>query len=348
MSRWLVCAALVLGYATGAAAQPTSNLAEAAAAYRAAEKAMGEGRFDEAAKSYGTSYEISKDPVLFFKIAAALDKANKCPVAVTYYRRYLREAKPPENFQKLTEARIATCEGKTGKSAGDGSGVLDDLGELGGGAAQAPAKPGNAAASPGSATGQPAGKPARVGTAEAATEPATEPAGEPTAAASTEATGAETTAEPPTAEPPAAPSFEGPALAAGDDYRPPPSRVTAAWFGVAAGLALATAGSVFALSAETTEDDLADLYVLRAGGSRLTYDGANRDRYDDLVERGERYQTLAWISFGAAGAAALTATYLFLTAPDASPERPSRAARRPALRPLLSTDAAGVSASVRW
>ena len=84
---------------------------------------MAERRYDDAAREYGAAYEVSKDPVLFFKIGSALDKADKCAVAITYYRRYLREAKPSANFQKLTTERIATCEGRLrpGSKADEGA-----------------------------------------------------------------------------------------------------------------------------------------------------------------------------------------------------------------------------------
>ena len=127
MLRWIFCAALVLATAAGASAQPAKpDLAEAASLYRAAEQAMTERRYDDAARDYGAAYEISKDAVLFFKIGSALDKGGKCPVAVTYYRRYLREAKPTAEHQKLTNERIAVCEGtrkpEGGADAGGASG----------------------------------------------------------------------------------------------------------------------------------------------------------------------------------------------------------------------------------
>lgn len=310
MARWLLCAALLLGSATTTWAQPNRDLSEATASYRAAEKAMTDGRFEEAARSYGSAYEISKDPVLFFKMGSALDKAGKCQVAITYYRRYLREAKPAANYQKLTAERIAACEAKTGARPAEPTGP-----------AEIPDVPDEAPA-PG-ATGAATTGPAKPPVETAAPEASPAEAPEPDAPEATPA------------EPPAAPIDDG--------YQAPSGRRTGAWFSVAAGLAFVTVGSVFALSAETTEDDIADLYVIRAGGRALAYDGATRDRYDDLVARGDRYQTLAWVSFGLAGAAALTATYLLVTAPDESPSAP-----RTALRPMLGPGGAGVSAAWRW
>ena len=88
----------------------TPDFARAAELYKAAERAMTESRFDDAARDYGSAYEITRDSLLFFKIASAHDKAGRCPVALTYYRRYLKEAKPTPEYMKLTQGRIAACE----------------------------------------------------------------------------------------------------------------------------------------------------------------------------------------------------------------------------------------------
>ena len=63
-----------------------------------------------AARDFLAAYEITKDPVLFFKIGSAYEKAGKCPTAVGYYDRYLAEAKPEENFVTITKERIDAFE----------------------------------------------------------------------------------------------------------------------------------------------------------------------------------------------------------------------------------------------
>lgn len=123
----LLSASIAVAQPAGAGASPDQaapapaapDFARAAELYKAAEKAMADSRFDDAARDYGSAYEITRDSLLFFKIASAHDRAGRCPVALTYYRRYLKEAKPTTEYQKLTQARIATCEkGTTGASAG--------------------------------------------------------------------------------------------------------------------------------------------------------------------------------------------------------------------------------------
>ncbi len=96
-----------------ALAQPAGvDLVEAKALYSAAERELAAGQYAEAAKDYGAAYDVTKDPVLFFKIGNANQKAGQCAVAVAYFRRYLAEAAPAERFVALTRERIAQCEPK--------------------------------------------------------------------------------------------------------------------------------------------------------------------------------------------------------------------------------------------
>ncbi|MBK9030399.1 MAG: hypothetical protein IPL61_03510 [Myxococcales bacterium] len=106
--RILAGAALVVAATAGLAlAQP--DYKAAAEHYKIAEQAMARGAFSDAALEYGIAYDITKDPILFFKIGQANDKAGKCPVALTYYNRYLKEGSPSEEYLQLTTERIAAC-----------------------------------------------------------------------------------------------------------------------------------------------------------------------------------------------------------------------------------------------
>ena len=75
---------------------------------------MKAGEYESAAKEYGYAYSITKDPVLFYRIARAHHENGDCKTALVYYGRYLKEAKPNEEFQKLTEAEIAECKATLG------------------------------------------------------------------------------------------------------------------------------------------------------------------------------------------------------------------------------------------
>src|SRR5690349_10165530 len=119
MRPLLIAGALALGVAgvamapAPAHAQAPPDFKKAAEHYKAAEAAMAAELYLDAAREYAIAYEITRDAVLFFKIATANDKGGKCEIAVTYYRRYLKEGKPDEEYRKLTEQRIAVCEGTT-------------------------------------------------------------------------------------------------------------------------------------------------------------------------------------------------------------------------------------------
>jgi hypothetical protein len=120
MRPLLIAGALAIGVAGAAVAaapalaqQAQPDFKKAAEHYKAGEAAMAAELYLDAAREYAIAYEITRDPVLFFKIATANDKGGKCDVAVTYYRRYLKEGKPDEEFRKTTEQRIAVCEGTT-------------------------------------------------------------------------------------------------------------------------------------------------------------------------------------------------------------------------------------------
>ncbi len=374
MLRWFFCAALVVATSATAGAQPANkpDLAEAAALYRAAEQAMAERRYDDAARDYGAAYEISKDAVLFFKIGSALDKGGKCSVAVTYYRRYLREGKPSAEHQRLTNERITACEKSDGKTGKPPEAKPDAKPEAKPDANKPPAKPtsGSEVAAIPNGTAGTAGSGAT--TASATSVPASPsapaaPAIDPNAAAPATQTGSSDaptgdaplgdeasgeTAEP-TGEVAAAAAASETAevaaaatAAAGDPnaevFPAPPWRRTAAWVSVGTGIAFVTIGAVMALSAESTEDDITDLYIVRLGEEPLAFNGSTERRYDQMVERGERYQTLAWASFGVAAAAAAAATYFFLTSPSSETELAKPAI---ALRPILAKDGGGVGAS---
>lgn len=241
-------------FAQPAPAEPAEpNFAQATELYNAASKALDEGRGDDAARDFLAAFEITKDPVLFFKIGSAYEKAGKCSDAVGYYERYLAEAKPEENFVALTKQRIDACKAATA-------------------------------------------------------EPAAEPAAKPAAPA-------------PAAEAPMA---------------PPSKNQDRAWLFVGGGLAFVTAGVVLAYSAESAEQDVKDLYV-SSGGNPPEFDAETKERYDDLVAEGERYQYLSWASFGIAAGCAIGATIYFL-----------RARGDVTVAPVVTPKQTGVTATIRF
>lgn len=110
------------------------------------------------------------------------------------------------------------------------------------------------------------------------------------------------------------------------------------WLLVGGSIALVTIGSVLAYSSNAAERDVDDLYV-GLDGQPPAFNTATRERYDDAIAEGERYQTLSIISFSAAGAlAAGAAVWFFL----------DRDAETITVTPAVAPGTAGVSTTIRF
>jgi hypothetical protein len=90
---------------------PAPDLAHAKELYDTANQAMSEGRYLDAAAAFGAAYDITHDPILFFKIGTANEKAGRCDVALIYFGRYLREGKPDLKFQAMAQDHVRACHG---------------------------------------------------------------------------------------------------------------------------------------------------------------------------------------------------------------------------------------------
>ncbi|HEY5933800.1 MAG TPA: hypothetical protein VIU61_04180 [Kofleriaceae bacterium] len=104
-----ICAVVLT--AASVMAQPAPDVGRAKTLYDAAQTAMTESRYADAIRDYTAAFEITKDAVLLFKIGTAYQKFGQCELALTYYRRYLKEGKPAEAFVTLTRDRIIACNG---------------------------------------------------------------------------------------------------------------------------------------------------------------------------------------------------------------------------------------------
>jgi tetratricopeptide (TPR) repeat protein len=256
---WLMRAVAILSVVAGlgvARAQPTpevtppdppppvaqaASIERATALYAQATAAMDAGRFAAAARDFTAAYDITKDPVLFFKIGSAHEKLGDCATALGYYRRYLADANPEPQFVELTNERISDC-------------AVDE-----------PASP--------------------------------------------------STADPETTRI---------ALVTSRNK-------DAAWLLVGGALTFVTAGAVLAYSIGSSEQDLRDLYTSTTGRTPV-FDDKTRERYDELVAEGKRFELLAWTSFGLAAGCAIGAAIYF-----------RRAARDVTVTPMVTPTSAGVS-----
>jgi hypothetical protein len=110
------------------------------------------------------------------------------------------------------------------------------------------------------------------------------------------------------------------------------------WLLVGGSIAMLTVGVVLAYSAESSQKDIDDLYVGLEGNPPI-FDARTKQRYDDLISEGERYEKLSWVSFGLAAGLAAGAAIWFYT---------SRDGESAVITPSVQKDGASVSATVRW
>ncbi|HTM23304.1 MAG TPA: hypothetical protein VL172_22435 [Kofleriaceae bacterium] len=139
MRAWLLAIVVCLGTATAAvrpaAAQPTDqDKQNAKKAWDKAQAALKKGEWAIAQREFGTCYEVTKDPVMFYWIAYAHDKGGNCDAATIYYRRYIKEGKPGESDRKRSEDAIARCEGGAKPPDNGGGGDVKPPDNGGGGA----------------------------------------------------------------------------------------------------------------------------------------------------------------------------------------------------------------------
>jgi hypothetical protein len=276
------------------------DLEKARRHYKAAEKAEAERRWKDAAREYKAARDSSGDPVLFFRLANAHEKAGDCGAAVVYYRRYIKEARPEKSFVALAEKRIARCEAGAGAEAG-GKTPEEPPPET-------PEEPAETAETPASGEGD------------------TDPSG---------AQGSD-----PFDDPLAGGVASADPVATGE----PSWQRTAAWISIGAAVAFATTGGVLGLSAAAREDDIAAQIEFRdTNGLPVRYQGNAAERYDDLVDQGERLELLSYVSLGAAGVAVAAAVVFFVLDPGDDP-----AGAAASVGPALGPDLIGVTAGWRF
>ncbi len=281
-------------------------------AYKKAEAAFAKGEFAIAAREFGVAYEITKDPVLFYKIAEAQEKSGDCDTAMVYYGRYLREAKPDDEYKKLTQAALKRC---------------------GGGSAAKPDTSGGSATGAGSGTGTGAGTDTGTGTT---------------------ATGGGTATDTGTG---GGASVTGGGSPFGDDDAPPPPHVTddegshwkrtTGWVAVGLTVGLATTGAVLGLSASSRQEDLKNLIDFRsAQGDPATFEGSIKDKYDNLVDEGQKFDKLSKVAFAAAGGTAIIATVFFILDAKDTPKDETTAMRGHHVTPIIGAGQVGLG--VGW
>ena len=267
--RAIATGAVIGALVAAAVAQPAPDFERAKDLYKSGEEAMKTGRYLDAARDYGGAYEITRDPVLFFKIGNANEKAGKCEPALIYYGRYLREARPSESFAAITKDKIKACGGDpNGAGAGSGAGSA---------AVVVPPVGTGSGSDTGSATLPPVGTGSGSGSATVGGGSGSDTIGAGSGSATVKVVHHSN---------------------------------KAAWVLTATSIAFVTVGAVLAYSASSSENDINDLYV-GIGGQPPRWDARTQQQYEDLVDEGNRYEKLSWVSFGLAGATGIAAAVLF-------------------------------------
>jgi hypothetical protein len=333
VSRRVLAIALSAGLATLAVrteAQPTPDFARAKQLYDAASSELDKGAYTDAVRDFGAAYEITKDPVVFYKIGVANEKAGKCDVALVYYARYVREAKPAQHFIDITKEHVAACGGdwrsleakptpaeKTDTLAGMDSGSAGSGSDVGLGK-NLPTG-GSISSCSGSGCSTYAVPTTLVDAGSASLGSGSGSADAVVDAGSGSDVGGGSAA---------------PAIGHRHGRDLP-------WLMVGGALAFVTAGAVLAYSASSSEQDIRDLYVGLDNMSPV-FDAKTQQRYQDLLDEGHRYQYLAWGSFAIATGFAAAATILFVRDHDEQEQQ------RVFVTPTASPTGAGVSATIRF
>jgi len=138
------------------------------------------------------------------------------------------------------------------------------------------------------------------------------------------------------------PSFggNGAALSSDIDTETSTARKTA-WVSLGLAAALAATGAAFAVSAHTREGEVERLIGFTDQNQQpIRFEGEVATRYNDKVDEGKNFDSMAKIAFGAAGAAAVVSLAFFII--DDSSKGSSGATA--SIAPTITRDGAGVSA----
>jgi hypothetical protein len=326
MTRLAYVVVLTVGLSATALAQ---DFEAAGKHFSAAQEAFGAKHFKTAAGEFEAAYGITKDPVLLYNVGESYEKAGDGHKAVGAYKQYLKE-QPAAQDRAEVQKRIKAIEAKgyklTSQSApGDNPPTT------------APATTPPATTSP--ATPPPSTPPARPTpppplkelpptattpptTPPVTTPPATPPTLPPSTAPTTTETTPPATTTPPAPEPAAVPQATPPPPGLLDEGPTTKLRV-AAWIGVAATLAVLTAGAIFGLSAESRSDEInRRLSFVDTNNQPHKFDASAQSDLQSLQHDGKLYNGLAIGFYSVAAASAVATVTMFVV--DAKRGKPAK------------------------
>ncbi|HEY2748027.1 MAG TPA: hypothetical protein VGL86_25565 [Polyangia bacterium] len=317
MTRLALIMVATLGLSATAWAQ---DFEAAGKHFSAAQEAFGAKHFKIAATEFEAAYAITKDPVLLYNVAESYEKAGDGHAAVANYKAYLKE-QPLAQDKPEVQRRIKAIEGKGYKIASQSA-----PGDNPPSATTAPATPPPVATTPST---PPPSTPAPLPPPPVAPPP-TMPSTAPT---TTETTPPTPLVPPPSVTPtPPPPTATAPEPAAVPQATPPPGLIeegptsklrVAAWIGVAATLAVVTAGAIFGLSAESRADEInRRLTFVDTTNQPHKFDQSTQSDLQSLTNDGHLYNNLAIAFYTIAAASAVaTVTMFVVDAKHAKPEK---------------------------
>jgi hypothetical protein len=344
-----IFAIALVAAALGVAATARAQDFDAAQKYfRSAQEAFGKHQYRTAAVEFQAAYDITKDPVLLYNVGEAWQKGGEGRKAVASYKAYLK-ASPTAQDRADVQARIKMIESKKFKIASQSA-----PGDVAPGTTTPPPVAAAAAPPPApAATAKPDVMQPSFDTpppAAAPAKPAPAPEDRPMAPSFDSAPPAPAAAAPAPAAPTPAAAPPAPPPPVETAAPPPPGVVeegpvsrlrVAAWVGVAATVAVLTAGAIFGLAAQSRGDEISRRFTfVDSTGQPRKFDASAQSDYQNLKDEGNLYNGLAIGFFAGAGALAVVTTVLFIV--DAKRPAPTQHALR--LMPTLGPRAAGLSA----
>ena len=318
--------------------------------FSAAQEAFGAKHFKTAAAEFEAAYGITKDPVLLYNVAESYEKGGEGHKAVANYKAYLKE-QPAAQDKAEVQRRIKAIEGKNYKIASQSAPGDNPPTATTAPTAPPPTTPATPPPTTPAPTTAPATPPPTAITPPPVTAPSTaptttEPAPTTTLPASPNGT-MQMTPEPTPSTPP--PAATAPEPAAVPQATPPPGLIdegpttklrVAAWIGVAATLAVLTAGAIFGLSAESRADEInRRLTFVDTNGQPHKFDQSTQSDLQSLNSDGHLYNNLAISFYTIAAVSAVATVTLFIV--DAKRGKPEKK-QAWHLAPVAGKDAGGL------
>jgi hypothetical protein len=322
--RTLIGTALVCLLAPAAWAQ---DYEAAGKHFNAAQESFGKKHFKVAASEFQAAFDITKDSILLYNIGESWEKAGEGKKSVAAYEQYLK-LQPKAQDAAEVKKRVAAIKKKKYKLASQ-SAPGDELPKV----AAAPVEP---VASP------PPTPPAPT------PPPATTPPPPPDKLVTPDFD------KPvPTPAPPPAPAVvekkeekKGPVDQPGMiDDKPPSKMRVAAWVGVAATVAVLTAGAIMSLAAQSRSDEISRRFrFVDTMGQPKTFDATLESEVSQLRSEGELYNALGIGFMSGAAALAVVTTTLFAVDYVRGKDAPKPAATSLRLTPMLGKNGGGLAA----